>query len=371
MTGSGQVMNPIHAERPAATRPDPIPVTILTGFLGSGKTTFLNRLLRDPDLGRTVVIINEFGETGIDHDLIESTSEDTILLSSGCLCCTVRDDLISTFEDLLRRRDNGRIAPFDRVVIETTGLADPAPVLHTIMGHKYLAMRYRLEGIITLVDAVNGADTLFQHVEAVKQVAVADRILLAKGDLASSLDIAAIKSQLARLNPGAEFVDLHCDPYPGGGILDCGLYNPDSKQPDVRRWLNEEALAELYASHEGHAHTLFDSDKEPLKPDVNRHSEDIRAFSFTSPVPVSRQAYEVFSELLRSAHGTRLLRVKGIVYLKDQPEQPLVIQGAQHIFHAESSLSGWPSVERSTRLVFIVRDLKKAFIEKLWNALTA
>lgn len=146
-----------------------LPMTVITGFLGSGKTTLLNRLLKDPAMAGAAVIINEFGEVGIDHLLVETADEGIVEMSSGCLCCTIRGDLIDTLVGLLGRRDDGRVKPFDRVVIETTGLADPAPVLHTVMNHPYLVERFRLDGVVTLIDAVNGMATLDNHAEAVKQ----------------------------------------------------------------------------------------------------------------------------------------------------------------------------------------------------------
>jgi G3E family GTPase len=343
----------------------PIPVTIITGFLGSGKTSLLNSLLKNPTFKNTVTIVNEFGEIGLDHQLIETIDDNTVLLSSGCLCCTVRDDLISTFEDLLRSRDNNRIAPFERVIVETTGLADPPPILHTIMGHKYLSLRYRLEGIVTLVDCVNGIETLHQFPEAAKQVAVADRIIISKRDIATNAQYDNLIIDLKKLNPGAPLIDTQNAANLASQILDCGLYNPDSKQPDVRRWLNEEALNEILDNHEGHNH----GSKTSTQPDVNRHSSSIRAFCFSSLIPVNLQAYEVFIELLRAVHGANLLRVKGIVYLKDKPDQPLIVQGAQHVFHPPSFLESWSATEKSTKLVFIVKDISPEIIEKLWAAL--
>jgi G3E family GTPase len=350
-------------DRPRGPQP-PIPVTIITGFLGAGKTTLLNRLLRDAALADTVVIVNEFGAVGLDHLLMEKADEGMVLMAAGCLCCTIKGDLIATLEDLLRRRDNGRVLPFTRVVVETTGLADPAPILHTLMLHPYLRLRYRLEGVVTVVDAINGEGTLDAHGEALKQAAVADRLLITKADLlADAAALPRLRARLAALNPTAVQLDSRDAP-PAAALLDCGLYDPASKQPDVARWLNDEALL---APAGDHAHCDHDAGAGPLL-DPDRHGADIRAFSFRTDRAIPSGAYSIFEELLRSAHGPRLLRVKGLVQLADNPDVPMVVHGAQHVFHPPQFLPAWPDGERGTRLVFITQGLEASFVERLWAA---
>jgi G3E family GTPase len=340
----------------AASRvaPAPIPLTVLTGFLGAGKTTLLNRLLKDPALSGAAVIINEFGEIGLDHLLVERVEDGVMQLSTGCLCCTVRGDLVNTLEKLLRGLDNGRMR-FDRVIIETTGLADPAPVLHTAMVHPYFVLRFRLDGVVTVVDAVNGAGTLDAHLEAVKQVALADRIVLTKTDLIDSPErraaAAALRTRLSALNPAAPVIDAATTSVPQ--LIDCGLYDAERKIPDVKRWLAEEA----YARDEHHHHH-----------DVNRHDAHIRAFTLASDQPIPFSAFEMFLDLIRSMHGPNLLRVKGIVKLAEQPEQPVVIHGVQHVFHPPATLAAWPDADRRTRLVFIVKDIEERTIRDLFGA---
>jgi G3E family GTPase len=335
---------------------------MLTGFLGAGKTSLLNRLIHDPALAETAVIINEFGEIGLDHLLVKPVREGVVLLQSGCLCCTLRGDLVEALEQLLRDLDNGRVV-FRRVVLETTGLADPAPVLQTAMAHPYLVQRFRLDGVITVVDAVNAAATLDQHMESVKQVAVADRIVLTKTDLLGAEREPAVRqlrARLAALNPAAPVLDAGAAS--AENLMSCGLFDPARKIPDVKRWLAEEAYTaphganESHRSHEHHRH------------DSNRHDERIRAFTLTSDEPIPTAAFEMFIDLLRSLHGPKLLRLKGIVKIAEKPALPLVIHGVQHVLHPAVRLERWPDADQRTRLVLITRDLTAAEVGPLFDA---
>jgi G3E family GTPase len=344
---------------PAKRPPAPIPLTLLTGFLGAGKTTLLNRLLRDPDLRDTAIIINEFGDIALDHLLVEKIDGDMMVLSSGCLCCNLRGDLVTALEKLLRNLDNNR-ASFKRVIVETTGLADPAPLLQTAMSHPYLVMRFRLDGVVTLVDAVNGEATLDHHPEAVKQAAVADRLVLTKTDLLDGEQGRAIRDSLVarlhRLNPAAPILDAAAGQATAQALLGCGLYDPARRIPDVGRWLQDEAIA---AAHDhGHHHHH----------DVNRHDDRIRAFTLATGRAIPAAMLDLFLELLRSTHGPNLLRMKAIVNVEETPDRPMVLHGVQHVLHPASQLAAWPDGDRRTRMVFIVRDLEPRIIRELFDA---
>jgi len=343
-----------------------IPVSLLTGFLGSGKTTLLNHLITQPEMKDTLVIINEFGEIGLDHLLVAHSQEDTVVeMSSGCLCCTIRGDLKKTLKDITWRFAEGGQRKFNRVMIETTGLASPIPILHTLMTDPFIAQRYRLDGVITTVDAVNGMATLDNHIEAVQQAAVADRLLLTKSDLAPAADLDVLRQRLHALNPAAAQLTPRQGEIAAGLLLDAGLFKAGEKTPDVARWLNEEAFAEAPAHdhhhHHGHAHHGHHDH------DVNRHDDHIRAFCFTFDAPIEPDLFDEWLSLLVGFKGPNILRIKGILNLKGQ-ERPTVIHGVQHIFHPTVTLPQWPSEDRRSRIVFITRDIERATIARSFDA---
>jgi G3E family GTPase len=331
-----------------------IPVAVLTGFLGSGKTTLLGRLLRHPDFARTAVIINEFGEVGLDHDLIETSEESFIELQTGCLCCMVRGDLVLTLEDLVRRRDQGSVAPFERVVIETSGLADPAPILHALMSDAGLSERLALAGVVATVDAVNGLATLARQPESIKQVAVADRLILTKTDLPEA-DLAGLAARLTALNPSATQLRASFGEVDPARLFDMGPAASPQGGRDLQAWLGLDA-------HVAHAH-----ERNPPSP----HDAEISTFAIPRAEPLRAVTLTLLLEALAEHCGGDLLRLKGIVNIAESPDRPAVIHGVQHVFHPPVWLDRWPSPDRRTRMVFITRGIPRPWVEALLAALEA
>lgn len=350
--------------------PEPVAVSVITGFLGAGKTTLLNRLLADPALRNTAVIVNEFGDVAIDHLLVEQATEGLVELSGGCLCCTVRGDLVDTLADLLDRVQTGRADPLERIVIETTGLADPVPVLQSLMGHPVLAHLLRLDGVLTVVDAVNGAATLDAHAESVRQVAVADRLVLSKCDLADPADAEALRERLRALNPGAPILEVAECGVPT--LFGCGLYDPAGKTADVARWLGEAPCRD----HRDHAHgdhapgDHAHGDHAHGHHHHSPHDGRVRTFSLVQDGPVALSTIEMFLDLLQSSRGDRLLRMKGIVELADDPSRPLVLHAVQRLMHPPARLPAWPQGPRGTRLVLITFDMDEDYVRRLFAAFT-
>lgn len=320
--------------------------SVLTGFLGSGKTTMLGHLLRQPEFSRTAVIINEFGEVGLDHELIEASEDSFIELQTGCLCCKVRTDLAQTLQELLRRRDEGHCVPFERIVIETSGLADPAPILQTLMTDANIAGRLVLGNVVTTVDAVTGLATLEREAMSRRQVAVADRIVLTKLDLAGP-EKPALLGRLQTFNTSAPVLTADHGRIDSALIFNSGLYDPQTKSTDVRAWLAEEAR--------GHSHA--------------RHDADIKTYAIVRKEPIPAVALTLFLETLAEHCGGDILRLKGIVNIVESLDRPAVIHGVQHVFHPPGWLDRWPSDDRSSRIVFITRRVPQRWAEALLAAI--
>ena len=329
-----------------------IPVAVITGFLGSGKTTLLAHLLRDPAMCRAAVIINEFGAVGLDHELVRTSDESFVRLSNGCLCCNVRSDLVLTLGDLAARRAAGTVPKFERVVVETTGLADPAPILHALMTDRDLCDVYALDGVVTTVDALTGLATLQQHEVSRRQVAVADRIVLTKTDLPGA-QAGATTARIAALNPGAPVLAVMRGAVAPAALFDSGIYEVSGKHPDVQAWLAHEAVA----AASGHAH--------------HHHDDDITSFCILRQEPLRAVTLALLLSALAENCGTDLLRLKGIVQVAERPDRPAVIHGVQHVYHAPVWLDAWPSEDRRTRMVFIGRNIRESWVRNLIELLDA
>ncbi len=337
-----------------------LPVTLITGFLGSGKTTLLARLLRDPGMNRAAVIINEFGEVGIDHELVAQSSESTTLLSNGCLCCAVRTDLQEALRDLFVKRRTGEVIDFERVFVETTGLADPAPVLHTLQTDGLLGAQYRLDGVVTLVDAVNGLANLDTMPEAAKQAALADRIVITKSDIAAPAAVDALDARLAAMNAYAARRVAINGAIEVGFLRDIAPSSARARGAELDRWLalDGDAREQEHGSYLGE------------RARRGAHDASIGSFCLWFDRPFDWDRFAATLQLLSSLRGPDLLRVKGLVHVAGEPG-PVLVQGAQHVFHPPVTLEAWPSGERRSRLVFITRDLPRESIEALFAAVGA
>ena len=351
------------------------PVTILTGFLGSGKTTLLNRALRDPAMANTAVVINEFGEVGLDH-LLAARSDDTIMvLENGCLCCTVFGDLVTTLNNLYHAREDGAVPRFDHVVIETSGLADPSPLIQAFLSDPTLAGLYRIGTVVATVDAVNGPATLDKHIESVRQAALADRILITKLDLLGAAEAkaaeVALTARLRRLNPAAKISRIDDPALDIGGLLRARASTPAAPAPPRApgstppptssvtaasiRPARATTHCDDHAHHDGHAH----HDHHGL------HDRDIASFCFIREQPIAREALRLLLDALQQNLGPNLLRVKGLVHVAEEPDRPAVIQGAQHLLHNLSWLERWPDEDRRSKLVFITQGFDRAEVEDM------
>ncbi|MFN0161339.1 MAG: CobW family GTP-binding protein [Burkholderiales bacterium] len=332
-----------------------IPLTLITGFLGSGKTTLIARLVRHPDMNRVAVVINEVGEIGIDHDLVTQSSENVTLLANGCLCCTVRTDLQETLRELFNDRRAGRIADFDRVIVETTGLADPAPVVQTLVSDTLLEAQYRLDGVVTLIDAVNGAHLLDRQSEAEKQVALADRVLVTKSDLANPQTVQALKASVHAINRHADIVNVVQGEIDPAELIGLGLGSARANE-STKRFLGETL------------DTASEAGERYLGARSARHDPRIGTLSLRFDTPFTWDAFSAALQLLTNLRGPDMLRVKGIVNVEGKP---VVVQGVQHIFHPPVTLDRWPSEDKRTRLVFITRGISADSIRGLFQAVGA
>jgi G3E family GTPase len=332
------------------------PVSIVTGFLGSGKTTLLNRALGDPRLARTAVLINEFGEIGLDHDLVQSGSDNVVLLENGCLCCAVKGDLVKALDRLARGALKGELPPFDRCVIETSGLAEPTPVIEVLLSEPTIAARYALHDVTTTVDAINGAATLDVHLESAKQVALADRVLITKTDLlpdgpARDPALDALHARIAALNPAAPVVHAAAIEHPAELMT--------APNDDATPLRTVERVAAALALESGGVLGGRDDDagdERPRYASVHPKRGDdgrIRTFSFVRDEPLPMRAVEMFLDALTKSLGPALLRVKGLIHVREHPEGPAVVHGAQQLLHGLTWMNGWPSDDRRTRIVFI------------------
>ena len=332
-----------------------IPINVITGFLGSGKTTLLAHLLKSPGLRDTAVLINEFGEVGLDHHLIEHATESTLLLDNGCLCCAIRGDLQASLRELFSQRERGEVPRFRRVVIETSGLADPAPIAYTILAEPVLQHHFRLGNVVATIDAVNGARQLDTHPESVKQAAIADRLVLTKTDLCPAERSAALCGRLRRLNASAPVIDTALGLPDPDSLLVEDVYGEDGGRREVGRWLAAGADSGDSGAEPGHGH---------------EHTDGVSSFCLAFDGPLDWTAFGIWMTMLLNRHGDKVLRIKGMLNVAGVGD-PVLINGVQHIVHPPTHLDGWPDADRRSRIVFIVQDIPRERIERSLAAFNA
>jgi G3E family GTPase len=360
-------MNP--TSKPAM--PAVIPMTVLTGFLGSGKTTLLKRLLMHPNMAGTAVIINEFGDVGLDDALVEKTDEDTVLLPSGCVCCAVRGDLVVALQRLFKQSLYGEVPPIQRLVLETTGLADPTPIVHTLMTEEDVYRTYQLDGVVTTIDAEHGFDQLDQHFEPAKQIAIADCIVVTKSDLVPEAQTARLEARARALNRSARIIRAVKGEISPSELFGLGAHEPALSGADAQRWLAEETVhGHDHAAHAHGDHCAPDCGQDHTHDHGHDHGHlhGIGAFSLIYPDPVDGNALSLSLQTLAAAYGPKLLRVKGIVTVEGQTK-PFVVHGVQHVFYPPDVLGDWPKgadgvPDKRSRFVFITKDLAEETVRK-------
>jgi G3E family GTPase len=324
-----------------------IPVNVMTGFLGSGKTTVLQHLLLSPELNDTAVLVNEFGEVGLDHHLLESATESTLLLENGCICCAIRGDLKDSMRDLFDRRERGDIPAFRRVIIETSGLADPVPIAYTILTEPVLQHHFRLGNVLATIDAVNGLSQLADFDEPVKQVAIADRLIITKTDIADQAEVSKLRMALQRLNMSAPILDSNVDDLSPDQMITQDIHDPNGKGEEIEYILSTANIRNDAPDHS--------------------HTSGVNSFALIYDVPLDWTAFGIWMTMLLNQHGDKVLRIKGMLNVADI-QAPVFINGVQHVVHPPVHLERWPDDDRRSKLVFIVRGLEQAAIE---NSLAA
>lgn len=326
---------------------DRLPVTLLTGFLGAGKTTLLNSLIRDPEAGRIAVIMNEFGDVGLDHDLIEEVTDDVVLMHAGCLCCSIRGDLAKTMALLLSRRQRGELA-FDRIVIETTGIADPGPILNTMVTDDQIAPNFRSDGVVVLADAATGQRTLDTQFEAVRQIAMADLIIVTKTDLVTPRESELFEARLDGINPSARRLGAKHGRVPIDALFGLSALRPSANSDDVAGWMGASPpLASAQTDPEGHGRP---------------HDHRIHSASIELSEPIPPSVFDFWLDTLMAHKGADILRLKGIVHFEDV-DGPFVFHGVQHIFEAPVPLRSWSRDDKKSRVVVIARDTEAGDLE--------